>query len=100
MSNKIPRDYVPIFELGITNDNPAVKVLGEYTICPTTLAALVTTLFETVMKTVEESDQNDYEKYFNKALKVIMTERHNYEVTYRYFNEEDDEESNEDDENW
>lgn len=97
MSNRLPSDYVPIFELGITNNNPAVKVLGEYDICPTTLAALVTTLFETVMKTVEESDQNDYEKYFNKALKVIMKERHNYEITYRYFREESEDE---DDENW
>lgn len=96
MSNKLPSNYVPIFELGIVNNNPAVKILGGYEICPTTLAALVTTLFETVMKTVEESSQVDYERYFNKALKIIMKERHNYEITYKYFTPETDD----DEEQW
>ncbi len=90
----LPKDYAPIFELGIVNNNPAVKVLGDFSVCPTTLAALTTTLFEAVMKTVEESEQIQYEKRFNKALKVLMKERHNYEITYKYVvpsEDEDDE---------
>lgn len=88
MENK---EYQSLFELGIVNDNPAVKVMGDFSVCPTTLAALVVTLFETVMKSVDESDQIDYEKYFTKSLKVIMKERHNYEVTYKYIESEDEE---------
>lgn len=91
-SDNTPEGYFPVFELGIVNNNPAVRVLGDYSICPTTLAALTTTLFEAVMKTVEESDQIQYEKRFNKALKVLMKERHNYEVTYKYVQTEDDDE--------
>lgn len=86
------QEYYSIFELGIINNNPAVKVLGDYSICPTTLAALTTTLFEAVMKTIEESEQIQYEKRFNKALKILMKERHNYEVTYRFISTEDDDE--------
>lgn len=80
--------FLSIFELGIINDNPAVKVFNECDMCPITLAALVTALFETVMKTVEESKQNAYETAFNKALKKIMKERHNYDITYTYLNED------------
>lgn len=82
-------EYIPIFELGIINENPAVKLLGEYGVCSVTLAALVTTLFETVMKNVDESEQNEYEKTFNKALKRIMKERHNYEISYKYIEDEE-----------
>jgi hypothetical protein len=85
------KEYQALFELGVVNDNPAVKIVGDFSVCPTTLAALVVTLFETVMKSVDESDQIDYEKYFNKSLKVIMKERHNYEVTYKYIESEDEE---------
>lgn len=93
-SDKIPEGYFPVFELGIVGKNPAVRVLGDYTICPTTLAALATTLFEAVMKTVEECEQIQYEKRFNKALKVLMKERHNYDISYKYvkYGEEEDEE--------
>lgn len=90
MDNNFRKDFVSVFELGIINDNPAVKVLREYEMCPITLAALVTALFETVMNTVHESKQNNYEKAFTKALKTIMKERHNYEITYKYLNENDD----------
>lgn len=89
MENK---DYQPLFELGVVNDNPAVKIVGDFSVCPTTLAALVVTLFETVMKSVDESEQIDYEKYFTKSLKVLMKERHNYEVTYKYVGTENDDE--------
>jgi hypothetical protein len=83
MSNNVSEEYTPIFEIGVVDENPAVKIIGEYSICPTVLAALMTTLFETVMKSVEESNQNEYEKYFNKAFKILMKERHNYEITYK-----------------
>lgn len=88
----LPKEYAPLFELGVVNDNPAVKIVNDFTVCPTTLAALVVTLFETVMKSVEESEQIDYEKYFNKSLKVLMKERHNYEVAYKYIKTEDEDE--------
>lgn len=93
MNNKLPENYIPLFEIGMVNDNPAVKILGEFAVCPTTLAALMTTLFEAVMKSIEESDQVDYEKYFIKSFKVLMKERHNYDVTYRFIedNNSDDE---------
>lgn len=86
MDNNLPKDFISVFELGVVNNNPAVKVLQQYDMCPITLAALVTALFETVMKTVDESKQNAYETAFNRALKKIMKERHNYDVTYTYFN--------------
>lgn len=91
--DEIPEGYFPVFELGVVGKNPAVRVLGDYSICPTTLAALATTLFEAVMKTVEESEQIQYEKRFNKALKVLMKERHNYDISYKYvkYGEDDDE---------
>ena len=90
MDNKLPKEYISIFELGMVNDNPAVKILGDFTVCPTTLAALVTTLFETVMMSVEERDQTEYEKYFNKSLKVLMKQRHEYDISYRYIEPEDE----------
>jgi len=87
------KEYAPLFELGIVNDNPAVKVIAEVTVCPVSLAALMVTLFETVMKSIEENEQIEYEKYFNKSFKKIMKERHNYEIYYRYLKvEEEDEE--------
>lgn len=92
MDNQLPKEYQSLFELGVINDNPAVKILADFSVCPTTLAALVVTLFETVMKSVDESDQIEYEKYFNKSLKILMKERHNYEITYKYIELEEDNE--------
>lgn len=83
-------EYAPLFEVGIVNDNPAVKVIADVAVCPVTLAALMVTLFETVMKTVEENEQIEYEKYFNKSFKKVMKERHNYEISYRYLKVEDE----------
>jgi hypothetical protein len=85
-------NFIPVFEVGIVNDNPAVKVVGDFSVCPTTLAAFVVTLFETTMKSVDECDQIDYEKYFNKSFKVLMKERHNYDVTYKYLKQSEDDE--------
>lgn len=90
MNNNPSKEYLSVFELGIINFNPAVKVLKECEMCPITLAAMVTALFETVMRTVDESKQNAYEKAFNKALKKIMKDRHNYDITYRQINIDED----------
>jgi hypothetical protein len=76
--------YVPLFELGVIDDKPSVLILAEGEISPVGLAALTTTLFEAVMKNIDEKDQIDYEKTFNKSLRVLMKTRHNYEVTYEY----------------
>ena len=90
MHSNFSEKYLSIFELGTVNSNPAVKVLKECEMCPITLAAMVTALFETVMRTVDESNQNAYEKAFNKALKKIMKDRHNYDITYRQININED----------
>lgn len=89
MDNCPSTDYIPVFEIGVIDDNPAVQIIGDYSVCPTTLAAFVVTLFETTMKSVEESDQIAYEKYFTKAFKILMRERHNYEITYKRLISED-----------
>jgi len=82
--------YEPMFELGVFGEDPAIRIVGEFEICPTSLAALVTALFETVMKTVPDDKQIEYEKKFNKSLKVLMKERFNYDVVIKY--PDDDEE--------
>ena len=84
----MPSDYVPMFELGITNGNPAVKTTGNKQIDPVTLAALVTALFETVMRNVPESKQLQFEAAFTKSLNVIMRERHKCDITLRFPNDE------------
>jgi len=89
MDNNFPKEFVSVFELGIINGNPAVKVLREHDMCPISLAALMTALFEAVMKTVEESNQNLYETAFRKAFRTIMKERHNYDVSYKRIDDED-----------
>jgi hypothetical protein len=49
-------DFHKMFELGVTeNDNPAVRVLNDFDICPITLAALVTALYETVISCFSNS---------------------------------------------
>jgi hypothetical protein len=84
MSNFSFDDYQALFELGLFDQDPAVKVLDEFTICPTSLAGLVTALFETVMKSVPDEDQIEYESKFNSSLKILMQERFNYDVTIKY----------------
>lgn len=98
MNNKnFFKDYEALFELGLLKDNPAVKVLGDFEICPTVLAALVTTLFETVMGTVDEDKQIQYEALFNKALKILMKERFKYDITRRFVGDDDDEQTSPED---
>ena len=86
-------EYAPLFEIGIINCNPAVKGYGGslHKISPIQLAAMTTVLFETVMMHIQESQQNDYEKQFNKAFKKLMKERHNFEVKRTYIDQVDDE---------
>lgn len=95
MSNNFPSNppnYIPIFEIGIINNvNPAVKGFAGVcsSVCPITLAAITTALFETVMMNIEESKQIQYEQYFNKAFKKLMKERHTLEITKKFFDPKD-----------
>jgi hypothetical protein len=84
--------YVPLFELGVINQNPAVKVLGTHTICSVTLAALITGLFEAVMRNVPENKQNEYEQQFKKSFRVLMKERHHYDVRFTEIHPDEDNE--------
>lgn len=58
--------YEPLFELGLFDEeSPACRVIpDEAEICPITLAALTTALFETAMNSVPESHQNEFEQRF------------------------------------
>lgn len=90
MSEDFFEGYKPLFELGLFGEDPAIKVVDEFEICPTSLAALVTALFETVMKSVPDENQIEYEEKFNHALKILMQERFQYDVVIKY--PDDDEE--------
>jgi hypothetical protein len=81
--------YEPLFELGFFEENsPACKVLKETSICPINLAALITALFETVMRAVPDQDQIQFEKKFHKAFMIMLEERFDYDVVTKYFDEE------------
>lgn len=80
--NGMPEGYKPLFEVGIAHQNPAIKVIGEFSLCPVTLASLVTGLFESIMRNVPEHKQNEYETVFKKSFRVLMKERHNYEIKF------------------
>ena len=69
----------PLFELGLYGgDNPYCKVLPEQAgVCPIVLAALTTTMFETVMSGVPDKDQIAFEKSYRDA-------RYNYDVIKKY----------------
>lgn len=92
MSTDFFKNYQPLFELGFFNENnPAVKVLDQFNICPTVLASLVTVLFETVMRSVPDNQQILFEERFNESLKVLMKERFDYDVTIKYPDDDDEE---------
>ena len=81
--------YTPLFELGLfENKDPAVRVVDEFVVCPTTLAALVTALFETVMRTVPDKKQIEFEQKFLNSLDILMRERINYDITVKFSEEE------------
>ena len=83
-------NYKGLFELGLVGEDPAVKILEDFEICPTSLASFVTVLFETVMRSVPDKNQIEYEEKFHKALKILMRDRLEYDVTIKY--PDDDEE--------
>jgi hypothetical protein len=91
MSEDFFEGYKPLFELGLFDEDPAIRIVGEFEICPTSLAALVTALFETVMKTVPDENQIEYEEKFNHALKILMQERFQYDVVMKFPDDNDDE---------
>jgi hypothetical protein len=84
-------NYEPYFELGFyEKKDPAVLVLDNFEICPVALASLVTALFETVMRTVPDDKQIEFENAFNKSLDILMRERFDYDVTTKYPRDEKD----------
>jgi hypothetical protein len=83
--------YEGLFELGLFEEtSPACKVLGEFSICPITLASLTTALFETVMRSVPESEQIEFEKKFHESFKIMLEERFEYDVVTKYPDEENE----------
>lgn len=82
-------DYKPLFELGLyKEDNPACRVISsDVAICPVTLAALTLGLFETVINSVQECDQNEFEKQFVKAFKFMLKKRFEFDLSRKYFDE-------------
>ena len=84
MSKNIYENYEPMYELGLVEGNPAVKVIKNFEICPISLAALVTALFETVTRTIVDKKQINYEKQFIESLKTLMKDRHNYDLTIQF----------------
>ena len=76
----------PLFELGLyEGDNPYCKVLPEQAgVCPVILAALTTTMFETVMSGVPDKDQIAFEKHYRDALDILLDARFNYDVIKKY----------------
>ncbi len=89
MSDYSYSDYKGLFELGLVGEDPAVKILEEFEICPTSLASFVTVLFETVMRSVPDKNQIEYEQKFHKSLKILMRDRLEYDVTIKYPEDEE-----------
>lgn len=83
-------NYEPLFELGFFKENnPACRILSsEFSMCPITLAALVLGLFETVINNIPESRQNDFEKEFCRAFKIMLKKRFEFDITKKYFDEQ------------
>ena len=82
--------YKPMFELGLCEEeSPAVRVLDDFEVGPVALAALVTALFETVMRTLDDGSQIDFEQKFHKALDILMEERYQYDIVTEYPDEEE-----------
>lgn len=90
MSDYSYSDYRGLFELGLVGDDPAVKILDDFEICPTSLASFVTVLFETVMRSVPDKKQIAYEDRFHKALQILMRDRFEYDVTVKYPDDDDE----------
>lgn len=90
-SDSIPEGYVPMFELGLFEEmSPACKVIpNEAEVCPIVLAALVTVLFETVMRAVPEKNQIEFENKFHEALEIMLEERFDYDVVVKPPNEQE-----------
>lgn len=83
-------NYQKCFELGLYKEtSPACKVFAGVEVCPVILAALVTALFETVMKGVPESQQLRFEEVFKTSLQVMMEERFDYDVVTKELDDEE-----------
>lgn len=73
-------DFIPIFEVGTCEENPAVIVTGDQVVTPTMLAGFVAALLEVVMRALPDNEQIAYEQKFNDSLAVILKERFNYDT--------------------
>jgi hypothetical protein len=85
-------EFNPYFVLGFVDNNPAVKIIQEHHIDSVKLAALTTTLFEAIMRSVPEEQQVQFEHQFTKAFAHIMKERFNYDLKFEFVEEDDDNE--------
>lgn len=78
------KNFVPYFELGTINDNPAAKIVDTggtgHLMTPIMLATMVVALFEAAMYPVEEKYQIQYEQIFRDCLNHIMDKRHECET--------------------
>lgn len=85
MSSEEDWGYVPMFELGLCDEeSPAIRVLDNFEVGPVTLAALTTALFETVMRTLDDSSQLEFEKKYKQALEILLEERYQYDIVMKY----------------
>lgn len=86
----ILKNYTPLLEIGVVDDtNPAIKVLGDFELNPPMLAALCTGMFESTMRLIPESEQNNYEQIFLECFKTLMEERHNYDVIHKNLSQDE-----------
>jgi hypothetical protein len=74
-------NFIPYFQLGIINNNPGVRVLEEVDVSPIILATMAVAMFETVMLSVEERNQNQFEEAFRHCFELLMDTRHEYPFT-------------------
>ena len=77
-----------MFLIGLIEQNPAIKTFGDFTITAVTLASLVVGIYESVMRNIPESEQNNFEEIYLKAVDVLFKERHNYDVIHKNLNNE------------
>jgi hypothetical protein len=79
--------YVPMFELGLfEEESPACRVLSDkHDINPVVLASLVVALFETVMNSVPDKHQIEFESKFYEAFQIMLKERFEFDVIKRSY---------------
>jgi hypothetical protein len=82
------KDYVPLFELGVINQQsttPVVKVFGEFEIDSALLSILLVTLWDHAVNRLEESKQNDFEVKLQKEFKKLLERRFELNIMKRHY---------------